>query len=335
MFSINIEPKFSIKNFDFINDKKLQLVLKDRLDELDRVFVTNANLSTIMLSISCIEGIFRHLANLFKAQIQNSSLYPLSKGKPRDIDKLTIEVIYKLLTEQDILKEIENFVNIYKLFRKYRNFIHPEAQVREDWPVGIGQAQMALGLLNATMDQISKYLFIGTKIFEIISGRPRYDLSNTLHLDMADRYVRTNSFMVLKHAHTPIMKSKFNLELGENSVFNFVFNFSDIGAFKMLRLDKRKGPGERNALLYCKQPYLWDFEADAEDKNPPSGEIEVETEVNTDTKKFIFLVNGKAYKFNKGGREINLYDEFDPNLKIGWFNEKEAIKLKNLEINYL
>lgn len=236
-----------------------------------------------------------------------------------------------MLTEQDILKRIENFVNIYKLFRNYRNFIHPQKQIKESWPVGIGQAQMALGLLNATIDQISKYIFIGTKIFETISGRPRYDLSNVLHLDLAN--IRTNSFMVSKHKIDSLIKCKFILELGEKGVFNFVFNFSDIGSFKLLRLDNRKMDNTRNALLYCKQPFYWDFEANAEEKNPPSGEIQVEIEINKITKIFLLKVNEKNYKFIKGGREINLFNELNPKLNIGWFNEVAPVKLTNLEIH--
>ena len=327
---INIEPQITIKNLDFINDKDLQIILRGRLDELDRVFLSNANLSSIILSISSIEGIFRHFAKIFKKQIQSSSNYTKINGEKKDIDKLTIEEIYELLTEQDILKRIENFVNIYKLFRNYRNFIHPQEQIKESWPVGIGQAQMALGLLNATIDQISKYIFIGTKIFETISGRPRYDLSNVLHLDLAN--IRTNSFMVSKHKIDSLIKCKFILELGEKGVFNFVFNFSDIGSFKMLRLDNRKMDNTRNSLLYCKQPFYWDFEADADEKNPPSGEIQVEIEINKITKIFVLKVNGKNYKFIKGGREINLIDELDHKLKIGWFNEVAPVKLANLEI---
>ncbi len=95
----------------------------------------------------------------------------MKNGRKKRFSNLTIEEIYHLLLEENILQQIENFENIYKLFRKYRNFIHPIRQQKESWPVGLGQAQMAIGLLNATIEQISNYIFIGSEIFEKISGR--------------------------------------------------------------------------------------------------------------------------------------------------------------------
>ena len=65
------------KSLDFIDDKDLQIVLEERLGELERVFKVNANLSTIILSISCIEGIFKHIVTIFKPLI--APYFPLKK----------------------------------------------------------------------------------------------------------------------------------------------------------------------------------------------------------------------------------------------------------------
>lgn len=324
--------QFTIKNLDFIDDKNLQLILKERLDELDKVFSSNANLSSIILSISSIEGIFTHFANIFKIQIKGSPKYPKRKdGRKKDFDKLTIEEIYKLLLEQDILKEIKNFDSIYELFRNYRNFIHPQKQLKESWPVGLGQSQIAIGLLNATIDQTSKCVFLGTEIFERISGRPRYDPSKVLHLDLAN--VRTHSFMVLKRKIDKTLKIRFKIDLGENGVFNFVFNYFDEGNFKMLRLDNRNSEGTPNALLYCKQPFYWEIEAEASDKQPPEGELSIEIFINYSTKIFSFKINGKAYRFFKRSNEIKLFNELKPSIRIGWFNEVSPVKLWNIKTN--
>ncbi len=189
------------KTLDFIDDKDLQVVIEKRLNELEKVFLVNANLSTIILSISCIEGIFKHVANVFRAEIRAATDYPKisvgkNKGNKKKFRDLKIEEIYQLLLERDILQHIDNFDHIYALFRNYRNFIHPKKQKDKSWPVGLGQSQMALGLLNATIDQISKYIFIGPEILVKITGRPRYDLSKVLHLDTAE--TRTHSFLVIK-----------------------------------------------------------------------------------------------------------------------------------------
>src|SRR5208283_2084647 len=146
------DQQITQKDLSFINDLDLRVTLLERLNELDRVFLVNGNLSTVFLSISTVEGIFKHLANIFKTKIQALPNYPPDpvKGGPKDFGKLTIDDLYLLLKDLNILPDVNNFDQVYKLFRDYRNFIHPQAQVKKDWPAGLGQAQMALGLLNAT-----------------------------------------------------------------------------------------------------------------------------------------------------------------------------------------
>ncbi len=289
------------KTLDFIDDKDLQVVIENRLDELEKVFLVNAHLSTIILSISCIEGIFKHVADIFRKEIQASSKYPKitegkKKGNKKRFGDLTIEEIYRLLLERDILQHIDNFDNIYALFRDYRNFIHPKKQKDKSWPVALGQSQMALGLLNATIDQISKYIFIGSEILLKITGRPRYDLSKVLHLDTAERK-RTNSFLIMKRKIDFLIDISFNVELAENSLFNFVFNYNDESNFKMLRLDNRDLKRTPNSLLYTKQKDDWYIVGEAEEKQPPYGTITLNIRIDVSKSKFEYIVNGKIYKY--------------------------------------
>lgn len=331
MFQYTIE--IVRKSLDFIDDKDLQVVLQSRLEELERVFSVNANLSTIILSISCIEGIFRHIASIFRKFILASPEYPRRKdNKKKEFNRLTIEEIYKLLLERDILQRIENFDQIYSLFRNYRNFIHPQRQRKESWPVAIGQAQMALGLLNATIDQISNYIFIGPEILERVSGRPRFDLSKVLHLDLSD--TRTHSFMILKRRIDSKLDLQFDLDLGSKALFNFIFNFVDDSNFRMLRLDNREQERTPNALLYSKQKFHWYIVAKADQAQPPQGIIRIAIFINFNERRFTFKVNGHTYKFSsENGKEIDLFSELKKGLRIGWFNEGGPVKLSNIHIS--
>lgn len=326
-------PEIAKKTLDFIDDKELQVVIEKRLDELERVFSVNANLSTVILSISCIEGIFKHIASIFKTAILASPSYPKKKnGNRKDYSQLTIEEIYTLLLERDILQRIGNFDQIYSLFRNYRNFIHPHKQKKELWPVGLGQAQMAIGLLNATIDQISKYIFIGSEILERITGRPRFDLSKVLHLDTND--TRTHSFLILKRPIETTLDLSFDLDLGKNAIFNFVFNYVDDSNFKMLRLDNREHQRTPNALLYSKQKFHWFIVARANHIQPPEGLISLKIQIDANKNQFLFKVNGDNYKFSKeAGEEVDLFYEFRKGLKIGWFNEIDPIKVSNIQIS--
>ena len=192
---------------------------------------------------------------------------------------------------------------------------------------------MALGLLNSTIDQISNYIFIDTEIFEKISGRPRIDLSRVMHLDFLD--ISTHSFIVLKRRVDNKIKLSFTVELEEeNSIFNFVFNFRDEDSFKMIRLDNRKHESTPNAFLNNSQKHHWYFVAIADQKQPPAGPFNVVIDINKKINKFDFTVKGQKYKFiKKDGNTIDLYNEFEKGLKIGWFNEEGTVKLSNIKIS--
>jgi hypothetical protein len=328
------KPEITQKVLDFIDDKDLQVVIEERLNELDRVFSVNANFSTIILSISCIEGIFKHIASIFKTEILASPTYPKTvKGKKKYFNKLQLEEIYNLLLERGILQRIKNFDQVYNLFRDYRNFIHPQKQKKELWPVSLGQAQMAIGLLNATIDQISKYIFIGSEMLERVTGRPRFDLSKVLHLDTFN--IRTNSFLLLKRKIDSSLDLSFDLDLGERAIFNFVFNYIDDSNFNMLRLDNRDSQRTPNALLYSRQKLNWHIVAKANQEQPPEGTMSLKVKIDTTKKRFTFNVNGNNYKFFKDkvkSKEINLFQEYKRGHRVGWFNEEGPVKLGNIHI---
>jgi hypothetical protein len=328
---VRYQTELTEKPLDFIDDKALQSVLETRLDELERVFGVNGNLSTIILAISSIEGIFKHFTEIFKKDILASLRYPLlPNGKKKPISKLTIEEMYVLLIEQGILMKIQHFDHFYELFRNYRNFIHPQTQRKQPWPVGLGQAQMAIGLLNSTIDQLSKYIFVGHEMLEVISGRPRYDLSRIHHLDVAN--TRTHSFVILKRKIDTHLDVRCELELGMNAIFNFVFNFVDESNFSMLRLDNRDSPRTPNALLSSKQKHHWFIVAEADKKQPPQGLINLEVNIDTSKKLFLFNVAGVSYSFTNTQGPVDLFSQFKKGLQVGWFNEVEPVKLINLEI---
>src|SRR5260221_1465887 len=99
------------KDLNFINDIDLREILLERLDELDRVFLANANYSTVFLAISTIEGIFKQIAKIYEAEIKKSPKYPYySRGKTKKkFEDLTIDDLYILLTAQQVLPIIPNF----------------------------------------------------------------------------------------------------------------------------------------------------------------------------------------------------------------------------------
>jgi hypothetical protein len=331
--NMQFTTKITEKDLGFINNVDLRNALLERLSELDRVFSVNGNFSTVFLAISTIEGIFKHLADIFKAELKRSSKYPTNNGVPRKFDRLRLEELYLLLEDIGRLPSRPDIDRIYSLLRTYRNFIHPQAQVRKRWTIGLGEAQMALGLLNATVAHLTQYVFLGNEVFVKRAGNPDYnDFTRVLHLQMQN--TRLNSLLILDRPVSDTLSFSFDLELPQNSLLNFVFNFVDDGDFKMLRLDNREGM--RNCVLRCPQKYRWSEILYADPEHPPPGpKYPVTIEIDFHRQIFALTANGNAFSFkDAGGNVRDLFDELQPGLKTGFFNEVGAVKLLNLTLSY-
>ena len=328
---MEIQTEITRKDLNFINDIDLRDTLLERLSELDRVFLVNGNYSTVFLAISSVEGIFKHIATIFKSEIKLSSKYPTDNGgSPKKFDWLTIDELYSLLTDLNILPSITRFEHVYNLFRDYRNFIHPQAHTKKGWHIGLGQAQMALGLLNATIDDLAQYLFVDKKVFLKIAGTPDYDSNKVLHLRTHSSPL--HSFVVLNSKVLDTLSLSFDLELPQRSIFNFVFNFKDDGDFKMLRLDNRdRWP---NCVLHCTQKYSWKEMLFANPVSPPStGPMPVVIKIDLPNRVFTLDVNGDSYSFkDRQGKSRDLFTEIYPDLKIGFFNEEGTVKISNIRL---
>lgn len=331
---MEIQTEITRKDLDFIEDFNLRGNIMERLYELDRVFLVNANYSAVFLSISTIEGIFKHLSKKFKSEIRGSSKYPKTpKGKPRNFHDLTINELYLLLSELGIAPDITDFEKVYSLFRGYRNFIHPQAQTDKDWPVELGQSQMALGLLNATIGHLAQFIFIEKNRFRKIEGKPHLDSSGVLNLNL--QRTRLHSFVVLERQIDRALSLAFDLELPPGSIFNFVFNFKDEGNFKMFRLDNRREKRTPNYVLRCPQKYFWTPTLRVKPEFPPDKEhMSVEIKLDFVNKVFSFEVDGQEYEVTSmDGKPKALFDEIQRNMKVGFFNEAVTVKLSNIQLS--
>lgn len=322
------------KDLNFINNIDLRVNLLKRLEELDRVFPANGNYSTVFLAISSIEGIFKHMATIFKTDLLKLPDYPQNrKGKLKGFKYLSFMELYRLLKKQGVLPDIKDLEHIYNLFKDYRNFIHPLEEERKDWPIDLGQAQMALGLLNATINHLAQYVFIDKEIFRKLAGKPDYDSSRVLHLKVGNTPL--HSFLVLNRKVSNTLCLNFDLELTESSVFNFVFNFKDEDNFKMLRLDSRRYERTPNSVLYCTEKYLWKIMLRAKPLHPPRKPLlPVEIKIDFPKKVFSLDVDGDSYSFeDKKDNGRALFDEINRDLKIGLFNELGTVRLSNIRLS--
>ena len=330
---MEIHTNITMKEISFIDNMDFRNIILDRLDEIDRVFLVNANYSTIFLAISTIEGIFKHLSAIYKTEMKQLSSYPQQRNqKKKKFDDLSIDELYLLLKELGILPFISEMDKIYKLFRNYRNFIHPQAQKKKAWTVNLGQAQMALGLLNSILEFLSQNIFIGKEIFHRIAGKPDYDQNKVLHLNV-DR-TSVQSFLITKNLCKDTLSLSFNLELPAKSMFNFVFDFQNEGNFKMLRIDNRRDNNRVNCLLHCTQKYFWRQIHFSRERYPPDKNVfPVEIKINNSRKIFNFIVDEIIHEYeDSSGNTIKLINEFIPDCRIGFFNENGTVKLHDIKL---
>lgn len=328
-----IETIITNKELNFINDIDLRGKLLERLFEIDSLFLVNAKYSMVFGCIGTIEGIFVNIANIYRQEIQNSPTYPKTpKGNKKQFKDLTLDELYLELVNLGVLPKIDEYKQFYHLFKDYRNFIHPQAQVKKGWSVSIGQAQMALGLLNATIHNLDKNIFIGKAIFKKVAGNPDYNSQNELHLNLS--LTPHNSFAVLRAPISKRLLITFDLTLYEHSVFNFVFNYKDDGDFKMIRLDNRPIEMYWNALLRSSQKYSWNVKFIAQQKKPPKREtFPVRIEIDFNKGLFDFKVDNLSYTFEDiAGHNQNLFNELIADKRIGFFSEVEKVKLSNISI---
>ena len=330
---MEIRTQVTNKKIDFIDDVDLRKTLLERLNELDRIFLVNATYSTVFVAIGAIEGIFRHVASIFKNEIKGSTSYPRnSKGKAKQFGDLTIDEVYEELKNLGIVPDIPEYKHMYHLFRNYRNCVHPHAQVLKRLDIQLGQAQMALGLLNKTIQNLDRNIFIGKHIFEKLAGTPYYDSSKMLHLKLDTTPL--HSFLILTKPISQKLLITFDLELSPNSLLNFIFNYINEGDFKMVRLDKRPIAQFPNSVLKSTQKYVWHEILIAKPQKPPEKEqFSVRIGIDFPNRVFEFTVDGQACTFEDSkGNAKQLFDQVNLSTRVGFFNEEGPAKLSNIAI---
>ena len=132
----------------FIADEKLQDLTRESLNEVERAYSANAPKAGLLLSVSSIEGILYHIIDIRSSELQSQSFWP---NNPRTHSKLDFKDI-KFVHMIDICIEAHllpaRFKDRLHEVRKYRNYIHPPAELKSGETITLGKSQSAGALLN-------------------------------------------------------------------------------------------------------------------------------------------------------------------------------------------
>lgn len=157
----NEEIEFLNKKFDSISIKTLNLtntmenVIQQRLDEINKCLNNDISLGAIFLIGSTLEGLLIDVAKL------NPEKFNKSKSAPKDtngsIKKFKDWSLNSLI---DVAHET-NFIELdVKKFshslRDFRNYIHPEEQVAQNFNPDKNTAILAYNVLLAAMEDLNK-----------------------------------------------------------------------------------------------------------------------------------------------------------------------------------
>lgn len=314
--------KLTTKNLGFVSDPDLLLIIEDLLDEIDKVYAVSGFRSALYLSVSAVEGILKHVLKLNSQDALLAPSYPQNKaGNPKNIEDLSLFECIPICKHISLIPQ--NLETTYDQLRQFRNYIHPERELTSKYKINIGLSQLAIGILNTTLLHFDQLRFIEGGTWRVISGNPQYTLSN--HQLTLPRYKsNTHSFILTDHLVNKNFRIEFNASIPEGTILNFIYNFASDDSFNMIRIDKRKTPDD--GLLICTDKFQWRQKTSFTSSPNPS----------VYNHKILIEANGNSFKFEVDGSELTLQTDswnYNPNNKLGFFNEIRQVKIEKLKIN--
>jgi hypothetical protein len=323
-----IEIKFEATNkeLNFLSDPELTQIIKTILTEIDDLAVIRAHRSMVYLSMSTLEGVLSNVLALNKNKILGFPSYPKKKksGGLKALDKLTFDEKIKIAKDLEIITS--DFLNTFNKFREFRNYMHPVLELENKQPLDIGLGQVALGLMNHTISKLERIRFIDEKIWRVISGIPIYNSSQKKIEFKLYNLLPTNSFIVTDDYTNSNVEINFELHIGDDAVFNFVYNYENEEKFNMLRFETRKN--EYCGVLNCEHKYGWQMMEEYNSK--------WNIKIREPNKVAIRIESGNLKIYICGNQELTEKTVPCDNKKnIGFFNEVNNVYINNLSIKII
>lgn len=322
MYTVQIQLEATSKELNFLSDPELAHTIKTILAEIDSLAIIRAHRSMLYLSMSTLEGILSNVLALNVNKIKVFSTYPKKKGGAlKNLNDLVLAEKIEIAKDLGIIAP--EFLDTFKKFKEFRNYMHPLLEVKSKHPLDIGLGQIALGLMNHTMSRLEKMRFIEEKIWRVVSGIPVYNSSQNKIEFKLSYPISTHSFIVTEDYVGHDLEINFDLHIGENAVLNIVFNYEDEERFHMLRFETRKN--EFCGLLHCEHKYAWRLIEDYNSRwNIKTGEPN-KVSIRIHSANLKVYLNGKEVLFSKS-------IPCDNKRQFGFFNEVDNVYISNLSI---
>lgn len=133
----------------------LQSVIADRLQEVEVCFEGGAYLAVLILCGSTLEGLLYEVAKSHPADYNRAKVAPTHDGKVRSFPEWTLNDLLNCSRELGLLGE--DITKFGHAVREFRNYIHPQQQVRENFRPRKVTAQVARQVLRAAIDDLGTH----------------------------------------------------------------------------------------------------------------------------------------------------------------------------------
>lgn len=128
---------------DLIRDRRMAELLQHRLDEARTCYANGAHVASVIMLGSLLEGVLVHVV-----QERNAAL--LGNRTP---DNVHLDTLIKVCYDAGwIGKDVERFCHE---LRKYRNFVHPRAEIREAHVPDRDTLDMCWPVVNAVLNDLA------------------------------------------------------------------------------------------------------------------------------------------------------------------------------------
>ena len=203
--------------------------------------------------------------------------------------------------------------------------MHPLEELRDKNPLDMGLGQVALGLLNHTISKLEKTRFVDEKIWRVISGIPIYN-SSQKKIEFRLYNLPTHSFIVTEDYIDNDIEINLELHIGDDAVFNFVFNYENEEKFSMVRFETRKN--EFCGVLNCEHKYGWQMIEQYNSK--------WNIKIREPNKVCIRIESGNLKIYLNGNQELmGKIVTCDNKKSMGFFNEVNNVYINNLSISII
>lgn len=143
----------AIDVFDVDVPVDFQMVIADRLEEIEICFENHAMLAVVILCGSTLEGLLYEVAKKHPAEYNRTLAAPQRDGKVRPLSEWSLNDLLHTSRELGVLGEdVSKFAHSV---REFRNYIHPQQQVKEGFRPRPVTAQIAHQVLRAAIDDLN------------------------------------------------------------------------------------------------------------------------------------------------------------------------------------